>query len=426
MAHQSERNQEATLFVGELDNRANEALLWELFLQAGPVAHVHIPKDKLTGEHQGFGFVEFYSEVDADYAGKIMNMVKLYGRPLRVNKASRDKNTLDVGANLFIGNLDPEVDEKLLYDTFSAFGVIINTPKIVQGERCFGFVSFDCFEASDAALAAMNGQYLCNRPIHVSYAIKKDSTRGERHGDMAERMLAASRTRTTVNRPHTLFAANSGGGTGANAVAAPTPQHQPPAPQRIPPAPPSGQGAPPPPQQMRMAFPPPPYMMGMAQGRQAMAQGGQPVGMAQGGQPMGMPQGGQPVGMAQGGQPVGMAHGVKPMGMAQGGQPLGMAQGGQPVGMAQVGQPMGMPQGGQPVGMAQGGQPMGMAQVGQTMGMPQGGRPGFPPHMAGRPSAPHSMPPGYGMVPPGMMGYAPGVPAGMPPGYNPYQTRPQT
>lgn len=32
---------------------------------------------------------------------------------------------MDVGANVFVGNLDPEVDEKLLFDTFSAFGVIL-------------------------------------------------------------------------------------------------------------------------------------------------------------------------------------------------------------------------------------------------------------------------------------------------------------
>lgn len=61
---------------------------------------------------------------------KVLNMVKLYGKPIRVNKAATDKNANDVGANLFIGNLDPDVDEKLLYDTFSAFGVIINTPKV--------------------------------------------------------------------------------------------------------------------------------------------------------------------------------------------------------------------------------------------------------------------------------------------------------
>ncbi len=46
--------------------------------------------------------------------------------------ASNTKN-LDVGANVFIGNLDPEIDEKLLYDIFSAFGVILQTPKVKVG-----------------------------------------------------------------------------------------------------------------------------------------------------------------------------------------------------------------------------------------------------------------------------------------------------
>ena len=39
-------------------------------------------------------------------------MIKLYGKPIRVNKASAHQKNLDVGANIFIGNLDPEVDEK--------------------------------------------------------------------------------------------------------------------------------------------------------------------------------------------------------------------------------------------------------------------------------------------------------------------------
>ena len=45
-------------------------------------------------------------------------------------KASAHQKNLDIGANLFIGNLDAEVDEKLLYDTFSAFGVILQVPKV--------------------------------------------------------------------------------------------------------------------------------------------------------------------------------------------------------------------------------------------------------------------------------------------------------
>jgi len=56
----------------------------------------------------------------------------------------------------------------------------------------YGFVSYDSFEASDNAFNAMNGQYFCNRTIHVSYAYKKD-TKGERHGSAAERLLAANR-----------------------------------------------------------------------------------------------------------------------------------------------------------------------------------------------------------------------------------------
>ena len=50
------------------------------------VVNVHVPKDRITMAHQGYGFVEFASEEDADYAIKIMNMIKLYGKPIRVNK----------------------------------------------------------------------------------------------------------------------------------------------------------------------------------------------------------------------------------------------------------------------------------------------------------------------------------------------------
>ncbi|XP_044484829.1 splicing factor 3B subunit 4-like [Mangifera indica] len=208
--HSAERNQDATAYVGNLDPQVTEELLWELFVQAGPVVNVYVPKDRVTNLHQGYGFVECRSEEDADYAIKVLNMIKLYGKPIRVNKASQDKKSLDVGANLFIGNLDPDVDEKLLYDTFSAFGVIVTNPKIMRdpdtgNSRGFGFISYDSFEASDAAIEAMIGQYLCNRQITVSYAYKKD-TKGERHGTPAERILAANNPGTQKSRPHTLFA----------------------------------------------------------------------------------------------------------------------------------------------------------------------------------------------------------------------------
>ena len=48
--------------------------------------NVHMPKDRVTQAHQGYGFVEFMGEEDADYAIRIMNMIKMYGKPIRVNK----------------------------------------------------------------------------------------------------------------------------------------------------------------------------------------------------------------------------------------------------------------------------------------------------------------------------------------------------
>ncbi|KAF2291857.1 hypothetical protein GH714_035877 [Hevea brasiliensis] len=253
--HSAERNQDATAYVGNLDPQVTEELLWELFVQAGPVVNVYVPKDRVTNLHQGYGFVEFRSEEDADYAIKVLNMIKLYGKPIRVNKASQDKKSLDVGANLFIGNLDPDVDEKLLHDTFSAFGVIVTNPKIMRdpdtgNSRGFGFISYDSFEASDAAIEAMNGQYLCNRQITVSYAYKKD-TKGERHGTPAERVLAASNPSSQKSRPHTLFASGPPSMPQANgAVGAPP---RPFANGVVAPAPISALRPPPPP---NAAFPP--------------------------------------------------------------------------------------------------------------------------------------------------------------------------
>mmetsp|Transcript_25904 Transcript_25904/g.68477 ORF Transcript_25904/g.68477 Transcript_25904/m.68477 type:complete len:284 (+) Transcript_25904:94-945(+) len=243
-----ERNQEATIYVGNLDPKIDEEVLWELMVQCGPVANIHLPRDKITNTHQGYGFVEFKNEEDSDYTIKIMNMIRLFGKPIRCNKSSQDKKTNEVGANLFIGNLEPEVDEKMLYDTFSSFGVLLFA-KVMRDpdtgtSRGFGFISYDGFDASDAALAGMNGQFLCNRPISCSYAYKKE-TKGERHGSAAERLIASNSAGLAIvagggDRPPPATLASKG-------EAPPAPRMSPPGlPPGMPPPPGMGMGGPPP------------------------------------------------------------------------------------------------------------------------------------------------------------------------------------
>ena len=235
-----QRNAASTVYVGNLDEEVNEDLLWELMLQAGPIVSVYIPRDKVSGQMQGYAFVEYKSEEDAEYSLRVMNMVKLFGKSIRVQStSSSDRVRGEVGANLFIGGLSDEVDEKLLFDTFSAFGGMTQAPNISFGDdgrsKGFGFVFFDSFEASDMAMQCMNGQFLGSKQITVQYAFKKDSP-GERHGSQAERLIASGMGKSAVGArfvPNQLFSTGvkervegpvsslASGGGDSGAVAAP-------------------------------------------------------------------------------------------------------------------------------------------------------------------------------------------------------------
>ncbi|CAK7244032.1 MAG: Spliceosome-associated protein 49 [Sporothrix thermara] len=231
-----EQNKEATVYVGNLDERFAEPLMWELMTQMGPVVNIHMPMDRVSRQHQGFGFVEFDTPESADYASRCLNGIRLFGKPVRVNKASADRQrATDIGAELFVNNLDPQVDEKILYDTFAQFGRLVAAPNVVRDQnnvsKGYGFVNFDSFEASDAARAALHGEYLLSQQISVEYAYKKDG-KGERHGDAAERKLAAEGKKHNVvpdiqplppaflmNRPPGAAAATGTTGTAAAAAA---------------------------------------------------------------------------------------------------------------------------------------------------------------------------------------------------------------
>lgn len=96
MANFVERD-ERCVFVGNLEARVTEEILWELFLQAGPLEAVHIPKDKETGKQKTYGFVSFSSEVSAPYAICLMDGIPLYGRPISVNHAAQNGNSNSTG-----------------------------------------------------------------------------------------------------------------------------------------------------------------------------------------------------------------------------------------------------------------------------------------------------------------------------------------
>lgn len=202
------RNQEATLYVGNLDERAGEPLLRELFVQFAPVVSVSLPRDRVTGATLGFAFVELPTATDAEYVMRVLPGTKLYGRPLRINRAhafapeaaqrghqGHAESVLDVGAHVFVGNLDPaRADASFLASVFSRFGPLVGPPEVVtdaSGDRAHAIVCMASFEAADAAIAALDSKPLADRVVRVTYAYRKDGKPGERHGGETERRMAA-------------------------------------------------------------------------------------------------------------------------------------------------------------------------------------------------------------------------------------------
>ncbi|XP_067849524.1 splicing regulator RBM11-like [Heptranchias perlo] len=83
-----------TIFVGNLDSGAREEILFELFLQAGPLTKVHIAKDK-DGRQKTYGFICFKHTESVPYAITLLNGIRLYGRPLNLQYRSGSSHTAD-------------------------------------------------------------------------------------------------------------------------------------------------------------------------------------------------------------------------------------------------------------------------------------------------------------------------------------------
>ncbi|KAI3737228.1 hypothetical protein L2E82_27224 [Cichorium intybus] len=84
-----------TVYIGNLDERVSDRVLYDILIQAGRVVDLHIPRDKETDKPKGFAFAEYETEEIADYAVRLFTgLVTLYNRTLRFGISGQDKATL--------------------------------------------------------------------------------------------------------------------------------------------------------------------------------------------------------------------------------------------------------------------------------------------------------------------------------------------
>ncbi|KAL0435416.1 UNVERIFIED_CONTAM: Polyadenylate-binding protein RBP47B' [Sesamum radiatum] len=178
-----------TLWIGDLPYWADENYLRGWFSHTGEVLSIKVIRNKITGQPEGYGFVEFTSHQVAESILQSYNGTQIPGTELtfRLNWASSGigERRADGGPehSIFVGDLAPDVTDYLLQETFRASYPSVRGAKVVTDpntgrSKGYGFVKFADEMERNRAMVEMNGVYCSTRPMRISAATPKKTATG--------------------------------------------------------------------------------------------------------------------------------------------------------------------------------------------------------------------------------------------------------
>ncbi|KAI8379942.1 hypothetical protein EDC96DRAFT_434591 [Choanephora cucurbitarum] len=195
------------VYVKNLSDDVTDEQLAELFNQYGKTTSAIISRDE-DGRSRGFGFVNFEDHDEAATAVDQLNETEFHGQQLYVSRAQKktereeelrrqyeqaklEKLNKYQGVNLYVKNLDDDMDDNRLRQEFSIYGAITSA-KVMRDEktdasRGFGFVCFSSPEEATRAVTEMNGRMLGSKPVYVALAQRKEVRRSHLEAQMTQR-----------------------------------------------------------------------------------------------------------------------------------------------------------------------------------------------------------------------------------------------
>jgi len=198
------------VYVKDIDPSVTDAEFEAAFAAFGKVTSPFIARNNKEGP-TCYGFVNFEHHEDASRAVEALNGSKMGGRPIFCCRAQKkqerrlklrreweqQKLNKYQGINLYVKNIEDEIDEERLKKEFSVYGNIISH-KIMLGDgnssKGFGFICFGSPEEASRAISEMNGRTLsgCSKPLYVAFHEPKEIRRAK---------LAQQRS---MNKPGTI------------------------------------------------------------------------------------------------------------------------------------------------------------------------------------------------------------------------------
>ena len=126
-------------------------------------------RDLITRRSLGYAYVNFSQAQDAARAIDVLNFQVVNGKPIRILYSQRDPTIRKSGVgNIFIKNLDKDIDTVGLRDTFAQFGNIVSAKVATDGQgnsKGYGFIQFDTEAAAKEAIEKVNGMEMNDKEI---------------------------------------------------------------------------------------------------------------------------------------------------------------------------------------------------------------------------------------------------------------------
>ncbi|KAF8383012.1 hypothetical protein PRIPAC_72154 [Pristionchus pacificus] len=184
------RSGNGNIFIKNLDKVIDNKSIYDTFSLFGTILSCKVAIDE-EGQSKGYGFVHFEGEDAAQQAIEKVNGMLLAGKKVFVGKFQpRTARLREMGesakrfTNVFIKNLEDDVDKEKLEKMFSEFGTVTSCAIMNDGEgkpKGFGFVAFEEPEQAEKAVNEMHEKQVegSEKKLFVCRAQKKSERQQE-------------------------------------------------------------------------------------------------------------------------------------------------------------------------------------------------------------------------------------------------------